>query len=259
MICQKCKNNNPAGALFCNRCGEKLTPPLRVTTPGGDEAPRRFRGFGAEKSILDSDGRKRSGIQRPPAYAPKAKKYKRKDTFIPEKRERDLFFDPLPPDAADDFDEEYEMDFVGVIKRKIFSFVASALLIGIFCFIFWILVFPSGGVFCAKWGLPASAASFERLGDEYLASNQVKNAANAYYTALQKDPEGASYSLVLHVAQTQQTIGDTERAEKAYIMCISLDPTQKEPYEALAAIYRSRGDADTAEKLIAQMEEMAGQ
>lgn len=250
MVCRNCQRENNDDAKYCSYC--------RALLFVGDEKPPRkadepvLLRFG-QKTVTDAEGRQRTVPPRPAPVKSGARAFHTRNTMIPKQREIDE--DDLFMQDDDDEDEE---SFTDKLRHKVLSLAAGAVVLAAFLFVFWMLVFPAGGVFRAKMGLPASASCYERLGDELLNGNQVRSAADAYYDALRLDPDGADYGLALKVAQTQKTIGNTDKAVSAYVMCITLDPVKTEPYEALADIYRAKGEQDRAQAILEQGAEKTG-
>lgn len=198
------------------------------------------------RGAVVSDGRvmKAPPSRKPPIKPKKSAAWEAANTLIPKRRKKsadDLFFDYIDqPDETPYDDEEDERS----ISRKLKSAIAAISLLVILGVVFWLLVLPGGQRFRASAGMNAPASAYASLGDQYLRDDNLKRAADAYYTALRRDPENYDYSLM--VAKTQALIGDRNRALSAYAKCMTLRPEEAEPYQAVADLYKQMGESDRA-------------
>ena len=159
-------------------------------------------------------------------------------TLVPKRRKRpaeDMFFEEAEPDEAFDQDEDQ-------LARRVKSAAAAVFLLAVLGFVFWLIVLPGGQMLRARMGMGAPANAYAALGEQYLNEGSMKRAADMYYDALRLDPD--NYDYALRVAQTQELVGDRERALTAYAKCMSLKPAEAEPYRAVAELYRQLGDQE---------------
>ncbi|MGN1069519.1 MAG: FN3 associated domain-containing protein [Candidatus Fimadaptatus sp.] len=123
------------------------------------------------------------------------------------------------------------MMLAGVIVLSV-----MALILLVICF----LTFTSAGQrWKATMGLNAPAYAYRQLGDEALASGNAAAAAAYYESALERDSQ--NYEGALKLAETLMSAGNSERAERAYRLAISLRPTETEPYDRVLELMTARG------------------
>lgn len=116
-----------------------------------------------------------------------------------------------------------------------------ALILLVICF----MTFTSVGQrWKASMGMNAPAAVYWQLGDEALAAGDTDGAAGYYESAFSRD--SSNYDGAIKLADTLSSVGNTERAERAYRKAISLDPTRTEAYDSVIKLMIARG-ADDAE------------
>lgn len=186
-----------------------------------------------------------SGMQELPPRRPLGREGR--DTHVPKRiltpaqKEQKLFLSEDEPDGGDIYDDDEDERYVqrSVAKILFCLVLVLALSIGL-----WVGCTASGQVFLAGFGLSKSADAYRTLGDRARAANQIKRAAEAYYTALSLDPN--DYETALWVGITRQQIGDYETAANAYYKCTTLDPARSDAYVYLVKLYQAQGDS-TAE------------
>jgi hypothetical protein len=180
------------------------------------------------------------GMVTPPARRSPAK---HSGPFRPKQRSgKDIFFEDLETPAENFYDEAVEER---ALSRRIKGIVTVALLAGALMVAIWLMWTPGGQMVRAQLNLGAPASAYKALGDQDRAGGQVQRAADAYYNALKLDPKNYDYALL--VGQTQEMTGNRESAAKAYMLCVTLKPTEVQPYKLLVDLYRVMGDNDAAE------------
>lgn len=150
----------------------------------------------------------------------------------------------------DDYDEEDE----GGLRMKIIA--SCVVLLLVLSAAFYLFATSSGQLFRAKMGWGAPAGAYWKLGDDALADGQVKTAAEAYYDALKLDPN--NYLGCLRLAQAMELAGDPSKAESAYLRCISLRPSDAEPYQRLANLLGRQGRTEEMNEVLRQGAEKTG-
>ena len=242
--------------------------PARQPASGGEgqaKERRRFKlpGLSPEERRKNNMVLTSSGTEEMPARKPPVSREKR-DTMVPERVVPDKKADkrPAPRDDEDDGEdiffmktkkkaprrdirEEEDAQDDAYVNSRVRLILAGIAFVVCLSAAFWLFATQSGRVFRAGFGLSDDPAAYRILGDTALANNQVKRAADAYYQALALDPD--DYATALLVGVTQQQIGNYDQADRAYQKCISLRPTDPEPYEYIIRLNVARGDEQRAE------------
>lgn len=214
------------------REGAARRPAPKRETPPPRRAPRPVNVDAAGRPVPE---------RKAPVVPRKKADWAAPNTLVPRRKKRpaeDLFFEDVAP--GDDFEEEDER----LLGRRIKSAAAAIFLLAALGFVFWLLVLPGGQMLCARMGVGAPASAYAALGEQYLAEGSMKRAADSYYDALRRDPD--NYDYALRVAQTQALVGDRETALTAYAKCMSLRPSEAEPYRAVAELYQQMGQDENA-------------
>lgn len=199
-------------------------PTIKIEEPAKREAPIRERP---------------APIKRPPEK-------KKTNTLVPERAEKKPGVRPAIIYGDEDAEEE---EYESGLKHKIISAFAGVLLLFALSVAFWLIVTPGGQVFRAGLGLSAPASAYKQLGDSLREKAQFSKAADAYYNALKLDSGNYEYALL--VAKTQVVVGNLEKAETAYALCIQIDPAKSEPYQLLAELYEQQGKDEQLATLLA--------
>lgn len=279
MKCTKCQHDNSPAAVRCAHCGAPLTPldnsvddtrmyrrsgrapaapeqtanaapaqprslPRSAAVPGTGEvrtgAPRRnpqsrpaaqaqpdaARASAPARRAAEPQAAPRPAAAREDAYA-------RRRPAPPVYDPDEIEDDEVEPDTARGAVRPHNnrMMLAGVIVLSV-----MALILMVICF----LTFTSAGQrWKATMGLNAPAYAYRQLGDEALASGNAAAAAAYYESALERDSQ--NYEGALKLAETLMSAGNSERAERAYRLAISLRPTETEPYDRVLELMTARG------------------
>lgn len=154
---------------------------------------------------------------------------------------------PEPPSAAEEEADEAIFHDRPLHPQKNTPIIAGicvlsglALVLLVICFVTFTSV---GQRWKATIGLNAPAEIYWQLGDEALASGDTQRAADYFNSAFSRD--SSNYDGALKLAEALTSVGNTERAERAYRKAISLDPTRTEAYDSVIELMTARGASDS--------------
>ena len=199
-----------------------------VTSSGGEVMPpSRAPSASKKKPARYADITQQHPTRLPPARAARPVREAAPEAF----EEDDLFFE----------DEEEEED---LFARRLKSIIALLFFVLILGTGIWLIFMDSGHLFRASLGLGAPAKAYYALGDQKAARNELRGAAEAYYSAMKLDPDNYAYSL--KVGNIHESLNDHDTAMRAYQNCIKLRDYEPKPYHLLAALLEKIGNAEVA-------------
>jgi len=222
--------------------------PARAAKPAWTPKAPRTDGRVAVPPKAEEPGGEKRKAKTPPGILPRrpapARPSPKRDTLVPERVVKKPAARNMLPYNDDDEYDDYDDDYEDALKHKFFSAIAGVFLLVALCVAFWVIVTPGGQVFRAGLNLPAPADAYRRLGDNYRQNAQFAKAADSYFNALKLDSANFGYALL--VGKTQEIVGNLDRAEQAYLLCLQLDEGEAEPYHLLSELYARQAKLDHA-------------
>ena len=152
-----------------------------------------------------------------------------------------------PDEMEDDENDEQEIRRTTAKPHRNKLMIGGIVLLSLMALLLLVICFltftPTGQRWKATVGLNAPATAYWQLGDEALEAGDAAKAAEYYESALSRD--SSDYDGAVRLAQTLMSIGNTERAERAYRLAITLRPTESAPYEQVISLMRARNASES--------------
>lgn len=177
--------------------------------------------------------------------APEARRRTQRGGEYARKRPTEPIYDP--DEMEDDENDEQEIRRTTAKPHRNKLMIGGIVLLSLMALLLLVICFltftPTGQRWKATVGLNAPATAYWQLGDEVLAAGDAAKAAEYYESALSRD--SSDYDGAVRLAQTLMSIGNTERAERAYRLAITLRPTESAPYEQVISLMRARNASES--------------
>lgn len=177
--------------------------------------------------------------------APETRKRTQRGGEYARKRPTEPIYDP--DEMEDDENDEQEIRRTTAKPHRNKLMIGGIVLLSLMALLLLVICFltftPTGQRWKATVGLNAPATAYWQLGDEALEAGDAAKAAEYYESALSRD--SSDYDGAVRLAQTLMSIGNTERAERAYRLAITLRPTESAPYEQVISLMRARNASES--------------
>lgn len=177
--------------------------------------------------------------------APETRRRTQRGGEYARKRPTEPIYDP--DEMEDDENDEQEIRRTTAKPHRNKLMIGGIVLLSLMALLLLVICFltftPTGQRWKATVGLNAPATAYWQLGDEALEAGDAAKAAEYYESALSRD--SSDYDGAVRLAQTLMSIGNTERAERAYRLAITLRPTESAPYEQVISLMRARNASES--------------
>ena len=177
--------------------------------------------------------------------APETRRRTQRGGEYARKRHTEPIYDP--DEMEDDENDEQEIRRTTAKPHRNKLMIGGIVLLSLMALLLLVICFltftPTGQRWKATVGLNAPATAYWQLGDEALEAGDAAKAAEYYESALSRD--SSDYDGAIRLAQTLMSIGNTERAERAYRLAITLRPTESAPYEQVISLMRARNASES--------------
>ena len=177
--------------------------------------------------------------------APETRRRTQRGGEYARKRPTEPIYDP--DEMEDDENDEQEIRRTTAKPHRNKLMIGGIVLLSLMALLLLVICFltftPTGQRWKATIGLNAPATAYWQLGDEALEAGDAAKAAEYYESALSRD--SSDYDGAVRLAQTLMSIDNTERAERAYRLAITLRPTESAPYEQVISLMRARNASES--------------